>query len=163
MGAVDKFYERMMVEPGSLSSNRRFALNVFVPLLYFLPLITAYFLPKNFGFGYPGLVPVSLGAGFLGWLLWVYGMLCLGKSLAVLPGSDTLVTRGIYNYIRHPMYIGIVLTLFGLLFACGSVLGMIYLFIVVIPLNIYRARKEEEALAERFGESYRAYCQRTWF
>jgi len=152
-----------MVDFKSLSSNQRFALNVFVPLLYFFPLVIVYFSEKNFGFGHPELVPIALSVGGVGMVIWILGMVALGKSLAVLPGADVLKTGGIYKYFRHPIYVGINLTLFGLLSASGSVFGMGYLALVVIPLNIYRARQEEKALLEKFGDSYRAYCEKTWF
>jgi len=151
------------VESHWFTSKNQFALNILVPLQYFIPLLVAYILPKNFGFGWAGAVPWALGLGFSGLLLWIYATFCLGKSLAVLPGSDVLVSRGIYRYIRHPMYIGITLTLFGLLFACGSVFGMIYLAVIVTPLNLFRVRREEAALLEQFGESYRNYQRQTWF
>ena len=147
----------------SLTSNQRFALNVLVPLLYLFPVAVVYFSPKNFGFGHPELVPIALSLGGVGMAIWVFGMVSLGKSLAVLPGTDVLKTRGIYRYLRHPIYLGINLTLFGLLSACGSVFGMVYMAVVVFPLNIYRAREEEKALLEKFGDSYRAYHQKTWF
>jgi protein-S-isoprenylcysteine O-methyltransferase Ste14 len=152
-----------MVDFKSLSSNQRFALNVFVPLLYFFPLAIVYFSPKNFGFSHPEMVPVALGVGGAGMLIWILGMVSLGKSLAVLPGTEALKTGGIYKYFRHPIYVGINLTLFGLLFACGSVFGMVYLALVVIPLNIYRAREEDKALLEKFGDRYRAYRKTTFF
>jgi len=151
-----------MIDFKSLSSNQRFALSVFVPLLYFFPLAVAYVSPKNFGFGYPEFVPIALGLGGVGMGIWIFGMMSLGKSLAVLPGTDALKTRGIYRFFRHPIYVGINLTLFGLLLACGSVFGMVYMGVVVIPLNIYRAREEEKALLEKFGDSYRAYRKKTW-
>ena len=152
-----------MLDFKSLSSNQRFAFNVFVPFLYLLPLIVAYISPKSFGFGYPKIVPFALGIGGVGIVLWILGMMSLGKSLAVLPGAERLKTGGIFRYIRNPIYLGINLTLFGLLTACGSVFGMIYLAIVVLPLNGYRAREEEKALLEKFGDSYRAYKEKTWF
>ena len=99
----------------------------------------------------------------MGLLLWILAMLHLGKSLAVLPGAESLVARGVYRYIRHPIYVGITLTLLGLLFACGSVFGMAYFFVVVIPLNLFRARQEEKALAEKFGDHYLQYRDKTWF
>jgi protein-S-isoprenylcysteine O-methyltransferase Ste14 len=34
---------------------------------------------------------------------------------------------------------------------------------VIIPLQIYRARQEKQALASKFGDEYRAYKARTWF
>ena len=152
-----------MVDFKSLSSNQRFVLNVFVPLLYFFPLALVYFSSKNFGFGHPELVPIALAIGGVGMGIWILGMVSLGKSLAVLPGADALKTRGIYKYLRHPIYVGINLTLFGLVAACGSVFGMVYLVVVVIPLNIYRAREEEKALLEKFGDSYRSYLEQTFF
>lgn len=152
-----------MIPEKVLSPNKRFALNVLVPSLYFIPLAVAYFFPKNFGFGVPRLMEFGLGVGFLGLLLWIAALINLGRSLAVLPGADRLVTHGLYRYIRHPMYIGITLTLFGLLLACGSTFGMVYWVVIVIPLNIFRMRREEAALAQQFGEPYRAYQRQTLF
>ena len=147
----------------SLSSNRRFALNVLVPLFYLLPLLVVYFSPKNFGFGHREWVHAGLAVGVAGVLLWILAMAHLGKSLRVLPGAETLVTRGVYRFLRHPIYWGIFLTLGGLFLACGSVFGMIYLFVVVLPLNVFRARLEDAALEKQFGESYRSWKQTTWF
>lgn len=152
-----------MVDFKSLSPNQRFALNVLVPLLYFFPLVIVYFSEKNFGFGHPELVPVFLFIGGVGMSVWILGMFSLGKSLAVLPGTDVLKTGGIYKLFRHPIYVGINLTLFGLLSASGSIFGMVYMAIVVIPLNIYRAREEEKALQEKFGDRYLAYRKKTFF
>ena len=147
----------------SLSSNQQFALNVFVPLLYLLPLLVVYFSPKDFGFGFRKVVYLGLSLGALGVILWILSMLHLGKSLAVLPGAEVLVTRGVYRYLRHPIYWGIFLTLFGLFLACGSVFGLVYLIVVVLPLNLYRAREENKALLQRFGASYLAWREKTWF
>lgn len=146
-----------------LSPNKRFALNVLLPAVYFVPLAVAYFSPKHFGFGISRLMELGLGLGALGVILWIVSTVNLGRSLAVLPGADRLVRRGIYKYLRHPMYLGITLTLFGLLLACGSIFGMIYLLAVVLPLNFVRIRMEEKALAEKFGETYRAYRKATFF
>ena len=55
-----------MVDIKSLSSNQRFAMNVLVPSLYLFPLVFAYIGPKNFGFGYDGLVYTGLAVGVVG-------------------------------------------------------------------------------------------------
>ena len=89
-----------MIDFNSLSPNQRFALNVFVPLLYLFPLAIVYFSEKNFGFGHPELVPIALSVGGVGMGIWIFGMVSLGKSLAVLPGTDALKTGGIYKYFR---------------------------------------------------------------
>ena len=146
-----------MFDIKNLSSNQRFVLNIVVPLAYLFPLVLAYLGPKDFGFGFPSLVYVGLSIGAMGVLLWAAAMWTLGSSLAVLPGTDHLVTKGVYRVFRHPVYIGIVLTLSGLFVAC------VYVGVVVIPLNIIRARAEEKALLEQLGLPYQQYRDSTLF
>jgi protein-S-isoprenylcysteine O-methyltransferase Ste14 len=55
------------------------------------------------------------------------------------------------------------MTLFGLFLAVGSTGGMIYFFLVVLPLNSIRSRLEEKALLQKFGDQYQNYRQNTWF
>ncbi len=154
-----------MSAPGPLSPNRRLALTVLVPSLYLFPLVVAYVLPKHFGFGSRALAYLGFAVGVCGLCLWILAMAQLGRGLAVLPGDtkDRLVTRGGDKFVRHPIYVGIVLTLLGIFLACGSVFGLVYLIVVVVPLNLVRARLEDQALLERFGDSYRTYRQRTLF
>jgi len=152
-----------MIDIKNLSSNQRFAINVLVPSLYLFPLVFAYLSPKNFGFGYDGLVYVGLAVGSAGMSLWIASILTLGHSLAVLPGTDRLVTRGVYRYLRHPIYAGIILTLAGLFLACGSTICLVYVFVIVVPLNVFRARIEEAVLQEQLGEVYQKYRARTFF
>ncbi len=152
-----------MLDLKALTSNQKFLLNLTVPALYLFPLLVVFFLPKNFGFGNHDLVPIGLAVGIFGLTVWIAGMACLGKSLAVLPGASSIVARGVYRLVRHPIYVGIVLTQLGLFFACGSVFGMVYLFVLVIPLNVIRARMEEQALLSKFSDRYRIYRDSTWF
>ena len=145
----------------SLSSSQRFVLNILVPMLYLFPLVFAYLGPKNFGFGFRNLVYAGLSVGLVGVLLWMVAMWSLGSSLAVLPGTDQLVTKGVYRVFRHPVYIGIVLTLTGLFVACGSLPCLVYVVVVVIPLNIFRAKVEEKVLLEQLGAVYKNYKDST--
>ena len=147
----------------NLTPNFRFVLNILIPSSYFLIVAIAYFGSKNFGFGFPAIVLPALIIGFSGLILWVVSMMNLGFSFAVLPGSKQLVKRGVYKYIRHPMYCGINVTLGGLVIASGSYLGLIVYLVLAIPLNIIRSRWEERALLEEFGNSYIAYKKNTWF
>ncbi len=100
---------------------------------------------------------------FVGLATAVTGRLQLGKNWAdledyqVLP-EQSLVTAGIYNYIRHPIYAGDILLLAGLELALNSwlVLG------VSIPLAIaIRQALKEEALLSRVFPHYHGYCTRT--
>ena len=152
-----------MFDPKSLTPNQKFLFSLLIPSLYLLPLLIVFFLPKNFGFGNESLVPFSLAIGMLGLTVWIFGMACLGKALKVLPEANLIVAKGIYRFIRHPIYVGIVFTHFGLFFACGSTFGIFYTFILIIPLNVIRAQLEEKALFSKFGGRYRAYHNSTWF
>ncbi|CAI2719455.1 methyltransferase family protein [Nitrospina watsonii] len=146
-----------------MSPVKSLVLTVAIPSLYLGALLVAWLGPKHFGFGVRPLVYVGLTVGLSGLLFWTVAMAQLGRSLAVLPGGDRLVDHGVYRYVRHPVYWGIVLTFLGLFLAVGSMYGMVYLFIVVVPLNIVRARQEERTLQTRFGEAYDTYRQQTWF
>jgi protein-S-isoprenylcysteine O-methyltransferase Ste14 len=79
------------------------------------------------------------------------------EDFAVRPGQ-LLVERGIYRFVRHPIYTGDLLLLLGLELALNS-----WLVLAVAPLAaivIRRSRIEEALLAERLA-GYRAYCART--
>ena len=147
----------------SLSPAKAAALTILLPSLYGVGLAVAWLAPKHFGFGLRPLVYVGLTVGLSGIALWILAMAHLGKSLAVLPGAQRLVTHGVYRWLRNPVYVGINMTLFGLFLAVGSIYGMIYFFVVVVPLNFFRARAEAKALRQKFGDAYEAYRRKTWF
>lgn len=75
-----------------------------------------------------------------------------------LPPSQALVSRGIYRYLRHPIYTGDLLLLLGLELALNSwlVLGVLLL----APVVVYQALREERVLAAALP-GYRDYCRRT--
>ena len=86
----------------------------------------------------------------------------LGRSFSVAPKATALVTNGIYSRMRNPIYVS------GLLCVTGAflMLRQHYLWIlllVVIPIQIIRARREARVLEAAFGDAYREYRSRTWF
>ena len=90
------------------------------------------------------------------------GRIQLGGSFSVRPKAHALVTHGLYSRIRNPIYV------FGGLAIAGAFLYIdqpryLWLFVVLIPLQIYRARQEGKVLEARFGDEYRQYKWRTWF
>lgn len=73
--------------------------------------------------------------------------------------SQTLVTEGVFGWVRHPLYASLVWMFAGaaLVFANGA--AFLANLLIFLPALIYRARQEEAFLAERFPE-YGIYRRR---
>jgi protein-S-isoprenylcysteine O-methyltransferase Ste14 len=86
----------------------------------------------------------------------------LGKSFSISPKATALVTRGIYSRIRNPIYVSGMFFLIGVFLMLGRP-ELLLVLIVLIPMQIIRARREAAVLEAKFGDEYREYRQRTWF
>jgi protein-S-isoprenylcysteine O-methyltransferase Ste14 len=98
----------------------------------------------------------------LGLLLVMLARLQLGRSFSITPQARQLVTHGLYSRIRNPVY------LFGHVAILGLILffnrpWFLLIFIVLIPLQIVRARAEARVLQATFGDQYLHYRSQTWF
>src|SRR5438876_10977625 len=62
----------------------------------------------------------------------------------------------------HPIYIFSLVFLTGLALLVRRPL-LLALGVVIVPMQIVRARREAAVLEEKFGEEYRQYRARTWF
>ncbi len=70
--------------------------------------------------------------------------------------NQKLVTHGIYGFIRHPIYLGVILTFLGVELLVGSYL--FFVFLIVLPPYAYiQAKKEESILASQFKDIFREY------
>ena len=105
-----------------------------------------------------GLIPVAAGVVVLVWL-----MVLAFAHAAELPervdldwSPKLLLTGGPYRFSRHPMYLAELALWLGWAELYGSV--SVLLAFVVLNLAVNRlAPREERALEERFGETYREY------
>jgi protein-S-isoprenylcysteine O-methyltransferase Ste14 len=103
---------------------------------------------------------VVLFATSISWLVWMF--VSLGRNL-----TDTVVTRphatfvnhGPYQYVRNPMYSGLLLLGFSLGLAFGTWLLPLAATVMFVILA-RRTRIEEEYLLARFGDPYRNYMTR---
>lgn len=85
----------------------------------------------------------------------------LGSSFALTAQAKHLVTGGIYSKFRHPIYLFAQIVLLGLLL-CVFHPGLLVVWVLLLVLQITRAKKEEKILEEKFGEEYLAYKKKTW-
>jgi len=95
-------------------------------------------------------------------LLFVLARIELGRAFSVKAKASTLVTTGLYGRIRNPIYV------FGGLMSVGIFIFVhrpwwLLVWVPLIPLQVFRVRKEQQVLEAKFGDAYRDYKRRTWF
>ena len=67
-----------------------------------------------------------------------------------------LVTKGVYRYVRHPLYTGVFLLLPGVFLLRPTLSILLFVFITAIYIEI-GSRLEEQKLIKIFGEDYVRY------
>jgi len=97
-----------------------------------------------------------LGASFSIWALSY-----LRRSFGLRTAVRELVRSGPYRRVRHPLYLGEILHLFGIAILSGKPAGL-YLFAAAVALQVVRARIEERKFLATLPE-YRAYMSETGF
>jgi protein-S-isoprenylcysteine O-methyltransferase Ste14 len=105
-----------------------------------------------------GVVLFAAGGALRIWPVFVLGRRFSGL-VAIQPGH-TLVTSGVYGVIRHPSYLGLLVSSLGWALAFRSGVGVLLTALTIPPL-IARIRAEERLLRTQFGNEYDAYRSRT--
>ncbi|WP_031526684.1 methyltransferase family protein [Dyadobacter crusticola] len=152
-----------MIAIGNFFFKYRNNLFIFLYLLLFLP-SPLLFKPEQFGENYY-LYPIILGllVTFAGEII---RGITIGLAYIIRGGKDKkvyaekLVTEGIFNHCRNPLYVGNILMLLGVGILANS---LIYVGIVMpLFLFIYQAivLAEENFLRNKFGAQFDAYCSR---
>jgi protein-S-isoprenylcysteine O-methyltransferase Ste14 len=86
----------------------------------------------------------------------------LGTAFSLNARARVLVTTGLYSKLRHPVYV------FGLLLFLGVMMTLkrfdgLFVWLVLLLLQIKRANTEDARLEETFGHDYLEYKAKTWF
>jgi protein-S-isoprenylcysteine O-methyltransferase Ste14 len=103
-----------------------------------------------------GLSDVLLLAG-TAWAIW--SLRSLGRNLSVIAQARDVADRGPYRWIRHPLYVGEIVSSLGLAIAAHS-LAAIAVWLGICALQAYRAVREEQLLLAVLP-GYGAYRIRT--
>jgi protein-S-isoprenylcysteine O-methyltransferase Ste14 len=96
---------------------------------------------------------------FLGLAFAVWARLLLGgnwSSNVTLKQDHTLVRRGPYTLVRHPIYTGFLLATLGTALIIGEVRGFIALGLLFLAFWL-KSSMEERFMLEQFGSEYRQY------
>jgi protein-S-isoprenylcysteine O-methyltransferase Ste14 len=100
----------------------------------------------------------------VGGVLRLWPVFVLGRrfsGLVAIQKDHTLVTTGIYRYVRNPSYLGLLAGSLGWALLFRSGIGVLIAALLLIPL-VARMRAEERLLAGQFGAEYESYRARTW-
>jgi protein-S-isoprenylcysteine O-methyltransferase Ste14 len=153
----------MMIQIGNFFFKYRNLLFILLYLALFIP-SPPIFSPEVFGAAYY-VWPILIGL-----IVTVSGQLIRGATIGlayIIRGgkdgkvyAEDLVTEGIFNHCRNPLYVGNILMLVGVGILSNSLLYLL----VFIPffLFVYQAivLAEENFLRNKFGENFNQYCQR---
>jgi len=110
--------------------------------------------------GYLGMY-INIGCAIIALFLILNGWYNIYKKYwSKETGSGKLVTSGIYRFIRHPQYTGLLLLSLGMMIEWAT-LPMLIMFPVMIFMYTRLAKKEENDMISEFGEEYKQYMTRT--
>ena len=134
--------------------------------VYYFAVIALIAWPTLLGFSalpLPGILRwagVPLQAG--GLLLTHFGLRALGAcfSKGSIPAGARLVTSGPYSRVRHPLYLAMFLVSAGASLVTLDALVAASAVGMGVSL-VFRARREDRLLAERFGEAWQDYTRTT--
>jgi protein-S-isoprenylcysteine O-methyltransferase Ste14 len=155
---------------GNLSSGERedrgnrwvfVAFGVIGVLSAYLPALTdrlGFWTLDGDGVRWLGVVLYAGGGALRMWPVFILGRRFSGL-VAIQPGH-TLVTSGLYGIIRHPSYLGLLISALGWALAFRSGVGVLLVLATLVPL-VARIRAEEALLHSQFGAEYDAYRART--
>lgn len=111
-------------------------------------------------FHYAGLVPMTIGVSIYLWCAWDFGVAGKGTPAPIDPPKD-LVVRGLYTFVRNPMYVGVLSLVLGEAIWFESPLLFGYAILVFVLFSAFVIFYEEPVLRTKFGDSYRRYCEVT--
>ena len=155
----------------NITSVKEYIRNTSLALLHaFTLLLLAYALPYQYEMISPETYIVNDQIGgirFVGPILIVIGIIgCLScfwnfifdAKGSPLPGDQKhLIVKGLYRYVRNPMYISWYLIIFGEALFFQSLDLLLFLSVWIVLLGLRVILFEERSLKKRFGETYEQY------
>lgn len=123
-------------------------------LHYFAPIGNVLHPPAT----YSGALFIAIGFIIMIWSAALFGK--AGTPIKPFEDSTHLVIEGMYQVTRNPMYLGMVVILFGIALLFGTLAPFIPIPIFVWLLQTTFISNEEIALEKTFGGEYREYKAR---
>ena len=116
-------------------------------------------------------LPVVFQSTVIGWIFFAIGFAVSASGRRAFAKADTevmpasrrnshLVVAGPFSMTRNPMYVGILIALFGLAVVLGTFAGFIAAIVFFIFVDRVSIPYEEKKMEAQFGEDYVAYQKR---
>lgn len=99
----------------------------------------------------------------IGLIIAISARITLGKnwsSAVVLKEKHQLITSGVYSYVRHPIYSGVLLMILGSAITLASPIAILILLAVLVTY-IFKINDEEKLLSKYFAKEYIKYKKHT--
>lgn len=110
-------------------------------------------LPRPWNWGGAGLIVAGLAMA-----QWHARLLRrLGTNIQTFGEPGRLITEGLFRRTRNPMYLGMLLALAGVAIVLGSLAPGVVVLIFFGLMQAWYIPFEEHAMAQRFGDAFRAY------
>lgn len=136
-----------------------FTLVVPATITVYLPysLLASRTAPPPGALRYLGLLPVLCGVAIYCWCAWDFAVTGRGTPAPIDPPQE-LVARGLYAYVRNPMYVGVMAILIGEAWFFAARTLVWYAGVVFVGFNLFVLVYEEPTLRHKFGAAYERYC-----
>jgi protein-S-isoprenylcysteine O-methyltransferase Ste14 len=118
----------------------------------------ARFVPAGPATEWTGVEITAAGVAIAMWARWHLGSNWSG--VVTLKEGHELIRTGPYRTVRHPIYTGMLIGLFGTLITVGEVRGLIALALAWLSFYV-KARREESFLAQEFGPAFAEHQRKT--
>ena len=122
------------------------------------PLLDQRLFPETSGVLWAGVLLTAVGVG-----IGVWARLSLGTNWSgtvTLKKDHELIRTGLYRWIRHPIYTGILVGFLGTELIRGQVRGLVGFLILWLSLY-FKARREENFLRQEFGDGFEEHARHT--
>lgn len=137
---------------------------ILYPAAILLAFLVSIFVPANLHLSKPAYYGISIFLFLLGMMIRWTAILSLKKAFTVkiaIVRDHQLKTDGIYRYMRHPSYTGLIIYYTGLGISLDNLISILILIGITTGVIWMRIKLEEKVLIEHFGSEYLVYQKNT--
>jgi protein-S-isoprenylcysteine O-methyltransferase Ste14 len=100
-----------------------------------------------------------IGLVILLWCFWDFLVKGRGTPAPIDPPKE-LVATGLYNYVRNPMYVGVLIFIIGHFLWFKTIWMIAYMAVVFLAFHLFVTLYEEPHLKRTFGTAYEDYTNK---